>query len=73
MSPYKIYLAPQVFREIKALPGHVRRKIKRAIADLANQPRLPQSKTLNLPDPDREARRLSLDKLMIKINGSSRS
>ena len=49
MDLYQIYLAPQVYREIKALPGHVRQKIKRAIADLANQPRPPQSKTLNLP------------------------
>jgi len=62
VSLYKIYLAPQVYQEIKALPGHVRRKIKRAIDDLANQPRPPQSKALNLPDASREARRLRLDK-----------
>ena len=62
MSLYKIYLTPQVYREIKVLPGHVRRKIKRAIADLANQPHPPQSKTLNFPGADREARRLELDK-----------
>ena len=50
MSPYKIYLGPQVFREIKALPGHVRRKIKRAIADLA---KTSSSAKQNFePDPD---------------------
>jgi mRNA interferase RelE/StbE len=62
MSLYRIYLTPQVYREIKALPGHIRRKIKRAIADLANQPRPPQSKALNFPGTDREACRLRLDK-----------
>jgi mRNA interferase RelE/StbE len=62
MSLYRIYLPPQVYREIKALPGHVRRKVKGAIADLANQPRPPQSKTLNFPGADREARRLRLNK-----------
>jgi mRNA interferase RelE/StbE len=62
MDLYQIYLAPQVYREIKALPGHVRRKIKQAIAGLASQPRPTQSKTLNLPGSDLEARRLRLDK-----------
>ena len=62
MGLYKIYLAPQAYREIKALPGHVRRKVKRAIADLANQPRPSQSKALNFPGADRESRRLRLDK-----------
>lgn len=62
MGLYKIYLAPLVYREIKALPGHVRRKIKQAIAGLASQPRPPQSKTLNFHGSDREARRLRLGK-----------
>ena len=62
MGLYKIYLAPQVYHEIKALPGRVRRKVKRAIADLADQPRPSQSKALNYHGIDREARRLRLDK-----------
>lgn len=62
MDLYKIYLTPQVYREIEALPGHVRGKIKQAITGLASQPRPPQSKPLNFPSSDREARRLRLNK-----------
>jgi len=62
VSDYKVYVTPTAFKEIKSLPGHLRQRIRRAIGDLAATPRPPQSKELNLPDAEKEIRRLRLDK-----------
>ena len=64
MSRYAVYVLPDEFRRIKRLPGNVRQRIKRAIDDLAEDPRPTQSKKLDDSDlevPGREVRRISLD------------
>lgn len=65
MSKYTISVTPEVWREIKALPGHMRQQVKRAVDGLANDPRPPRSKALNVPDADYELRRLRLDRWRI--------
>jgi mRNA interferase RelE/StbE len=39
MSQYSLYFVPEEFQALKKLPGNVRQRIKRAINDLANNPR----------------------------------
>lgn len=65
MSPYKVYVTPHAFKEIKTLPGNVRQRVRGAIGELANDPRSSQSKALNVPDLDRELFRLRLDRWRI--------
>jgi len=65
VSLYKVYVTPQAFKEIKALPGNVRQRIRRAIGELADDPRSSQSKALNASDIDRELFRLRLDRWRI--------
>ena len=62
MSDYKLYVTPACFKEIKSLPGHVRQRVRKEIGDLANDPRPPHSKALNVPDIAVELRRLRLNK-----------
>jgi mRNA interferase RelE/StbE len=62
VSAYKVYVTPDAFQEIKSLPGYVRHRIRHVISDLANAPRLAQSKELSLHDVEKEVRRLRLDK-----------
>jgi mRNA interferase RelE/StbE len=62
---YTVYITPQALREVKALPGHVRQRVRRAVDALAHQPRPPRSKALDLPDVDIEARRIRLGKWRI--------
>ena len=62
MSGYKLQIAPACFKKIKSLPGHIRQRIRKGIGDLANDPRLPQSKALNVLDIVVELRRLRLNK-----------
>jgi mRNA-degrading endonuclease RelE of RelBE toxin-antitoxin system len=47
MSQFSVYVVPEEFQAIKKLPGNVRQRIKRAIDDLADNPRPPQSKQLD--------------------------
>ena len=65
MSLYKVYITPTANREIEASPGFVRQRIKRAIKALRDDPRPPGSKELDVPDIDRELRRLTLDKCRV--------
>jgi mRNA interferase RelE/StbE len=62
LSEYKVYVTPACFKEINSLPGHIRQRIRKAISDLADNPRPSQSKVLNFPDIEVELRRLRLDK-----------
>jgi mRNA interferase RelE/StbE len=62
MSRYTIYVTPRARDEIKALPGHVRQRVKRAVGELADDPRPPSSKRLNLPDIQLEVYRMRLDR-----------
>lgn len=49
-SRYKIWMRPAVHAARKKLPGHIRQRVKRTIDKLAEKPRPPRSKELDLPD-----------------------
>jgi mRNA interferase RelE/StbE len=71
MSRYTVYVVPEEFQRIKELPGKVRQHVKKAIRDLAIDPRPADSKRLdlieatrNLPDDEQidcELRRLRIE------------
>ena len=65
MTRCTVYITPVALREIKDLPGYVRQRIKRAIDDLADNPRPSDSQALNLPGLDSDVWRLRLDKWRI--------
>ncbi|AFZ10077.1 plasmid stabilization system [Oscillatoria nigro-viridis PCC 7112] len=48
MSNYTVYIRPQAFQEIKSLPGNIRQRVRQAIRELAENPRPPQSKQLDV-------------------------
>ena len=50
MNAHSVYVTPSALREIKDLPGNVRQRVKRAMDELAADPRPPGSKTLDLSD-----------------------
>ena len=52
MTCYTVYVVPDEFKALKKLPGNVRQRVKRAIDDLANNPRPPQSKRLEVFDEE---------------------
>ncbi|WP_216361531.1 type II toxin-antitoxin system RelE family toxin [Candidatus Chloroploca asiatica] len=68
MSQYDIYLTPRAWREVKALPGHMRQRLRRDIDRLADTPRPSTSKALDVPPPgvDEEPRPYELRRLRIK-------
>ncbi len=49
MSPYTIYVTPTAWDEVQDLPGHMRQRVRRAIAALADEPRPAESKALVRP------------------------
>jgi len=51
VSRYTVYVTPDAFQEIKNLPGNIKQRIRRAIGELADNPRPPQSKIVK-PIPD---------------------
>jgi mRNA interferase RelE/StbE len=61
VNRYKVYTTPQAFKEIKALPGSVRQRVRLAIGGLADDPRPSQSKELS-GEFDQELWRLRLDR-----------
>ena len=61
MSRYKVFTTPQAFKEIKALPGNIRQRVRRAIKELADDPRPQSSKALS-GEVDQELWRLRLDR-----------
>lgn len=51
MKPYQLEIKGRVFRQIAALPGNYRQRVKRLIATLATNPRPSNAKELrNLKD-----------------------
>ena len=63
MSRYTVYVVPDEFHTIKQLPGSVRQRVKRAIDDLADNPRPSNSKQLDVSDEEDlacEVRRLRI-------------
>jgi mRNA interferase RelE/StbE len=49
VSAYTIYVTPTAWDEVKALPGHIRQRVRRAITALADAPRPSESKALVHP------------------------
>jgi mRNA interferase RelE/StbE len=63
LSQYEVFITPEALAEIRKLPGHIRQRVKRAIDALADEPRPPQSKELEVPpDIGVAVCRLRLDK-----------
>jgi mRNA interferase RelE/StbE len=49
VSPYTVYITPTAWDEAHDLPGHMRQRVRRAIAALADDPRPAESKALVRP------------------------
>jgi mRNA interferase RelE/StbE len=49
MTQYQVWVSADAKREARALPGHMRQRVKRAIAGLVDDPRPSQSKALRGP------------------------
>ena len=49
MSPYTVYVTPTAWDEVQDLPGHIRQRVRRAIAALPDEPRPVESKVLARP------------------------
>ncbi|MBI1879031.1 MAG: type II toxin-antitoxin system RelE/ParE family toxin [Chloroflexi bacterium] len=62
---YRIDVSPDVQKTIPTLPGNIRQRIRRAIGDLAQNPRPPRSKELDFPLDFAEPRRLRLEEWRI--------
>jgi mRNA interferase RelE/StbE len=62
VSSYKVYVTPTAWIEIKALPGKIRQRVRKAVEALAENPRPAKSKALKAPGLQAEVRRLRLDR-----------
>jgi mRNA interferase RelE/StbE len=62
VSRYTVYVIPRAWAEVKDLPGHMRHRVRQAIRELADDPRPPHSRELDVPDVKRELRRVRLDR-----------
>jgi len=60
-----LYVVPRAWSEITNLRGHVRQRVRREIDALARNPRPAGSKALGTDEPERELRRLRLDRWRI--------
>ena len=65
MGTYTVYITPPARTEIKALPGNVRQRVKRAIDALAGNPHPANSLVLDVPESKRKLCRLRLDRWRI--------
>jgi mRNA interferase RelE/StbE len=65
VSRYTVYVTPAALKEIKSLPGNMRQRARKAVDALAENPRAPKSKHLEIPTVDAEVRRLRLDRWRI--------
>ena len=65
MGAYTVYITPLARMEIKALPGNVRQRVKRAIDALAGNPHPTKSLVLDAPESECELCRLRLDRWRI--------
>ena len=61
MARYHVRVRPQVWQAIKHLPGDVRQRVKRAVDELADEPRRARTKVLATRQTMLEVRRLRLD------------
>jgi mRNA interferase RelE/StbE len=69
MSPHDLLIEPEALESRHSLPGNMRQRIKRAIGDLAEQPRPAHSLALDTADFDLplgvELRRLRIDRYRV--------
>lgn len=65
MSHYDLFIHPGAWSEMRALPGHVRQRVRRAIDALARHPRPHSSKRLSAAGSEHELRRVRLDRWRI--------
>ena len=66
MSQYRLWIEDRAKPEVRALPGNIRQRVKRAIAELAENPRPHNSRVLEAPEGiDLELRRIRLDRWRI--------
>ena len=78
MQQYDLQIEPTAHKQRKQLPGHVRQRIKRAIDNLARDPRPHQSKNLDTTDLDIpeniELRKIRIDKwrLIYAVNDNEK-
>jgi mRNA interferase RelE/StbE len=61
VNPYRVYITPEAFEEIKDLPGHIRQRVRKVISAFANHPNPPRSKHLEFPAPEHQLYRYRLD------------
>jgi mRNA-degrading endonuclease RelE of RelBE toxin-antitoxin system len=52
MSPLDLWIEPDAYQARKALPGHVRQRVKREIEALVNDPQPPNSRALDVTGLD---------------------
>jgi mRNA interferase RelE/StbE len=65
MKPYRVYVTPAAWTEMRELPGHIRQRTKQAVDGLALEPRPTSSKALTVTDTPYEVRRARLDRWRI--------
>ena len=62
MKSYTVYVTPVAWKEMKRLPGTMRQRVRKKVDALAEDPRPPKSKKLDVPDLQAEVWRLRLDR-----------
>jgi mRNA interferase RelE/StbE len=65
VNPFRVFITPDAWKEIKTLPGNVRQRVRKAITALADNQRPPKSKALDVTGLQSEVRRLRLDRWRI--------
>jgi mRNA interferase RelE/StbE len=65
VTKYLVHITPAAWKEMKALPGHMRQRVRKAVDALADDPRPAKSKALDIPDLPIEIRRLRVDRWRI--------
>lgn len=62
VSRYTVYVTPVALRELRELPGNIRQRARRAIDDLAENPRPAASQQLDLPQVEASVWRQRMDR-----------
>jgi mRNA interferase RelE/StbE len=65
VSQFKIYVTKAASKELKTLPGQMRQRVRKAVEGLADDPRPPKSKKLEVEGLVVEVRRLRMDRWRI--------
>jgi mRNA interferase RelE/StbE len=65
VNRFTVYVTPAAWKEVKGLPGQMRQRVRKAVEDLADNPRPAKSKRLEVPGLIPKIRRLRLDRWRI--------